>query len=72
MASIAPSERLRRELEDVIGGAGEEADPIEAIGRLDARLILQQALEEELSEFLGVSATSVAASRSRIATATSR
>lgn len=29
MASIAPSERFRRELEDVIGGAGEEPDPIE-------------------------------------------
>ena len=53
MASIAPSERFRRELEDVIGGVGEEADPIEAIGRLGARLIIQQALEEELSEFLG-------------------
>jgi hypothetical protein len=50
MASIAPGERLRRELEDVIGGAGEELDPIEAIGRLGARLILQQALEEELSD----------------------
>ncbi len=53
MASIAPSERFRRELEEVIDGAGEESDPIEAIGRLGARLILQQALEEELSEFLG-------------------
>jgi putative transposase len=53
MASIAPSERLRRELEDVIGGAGDEDDPIEAIGRLGARLILQQALEEELTDFLG-------------------
>jgi len=53
MASIAPSERLRRELEDVIGGAGEMLDPIEAIGRLGARLILQQALEEELTDFLG-------------------
>ena len=53
MASIAPSERLRREFDDVIGGAGEQLDPIEAIGRLGARLILQQALEEELSEFLG-------------------
>ncbi len=53
MASIAPSERLRRQLEDVIGGACEEPDPIEAIGRLGARLIIQQALEEELSEFLG-------------------
>lgn len=53
MASIAPSARLRRELEVVIGGAGGELDPIEAIGRLGARLILQQALEEELTEFLG-------------------
>ena len=31
MASIAPSERLRRELEDLVAGAGEEPDPIEAI-----------------------------------------
>ncbi len=53
MASIAPSERLRRELQDVVAGVGDEGDPIEAIGRLGARLILRQALEEELSEFLG-------------------
>src|SRR6266545_3672700 len=53
MASIVPSERLRRELHDLVAGVGEEDDPIEAIGRLGARLILQQALEEELSEFLG-------------------
>jgi putative transposase len=53
MASIARSERLRRELDEVVAGAGEELDPIEAIGWLGARLILQQALEEELSEFLG-------------------
>jgi len=53
MASIAPSERLRRQLDEVIDGAGEEDDPIEVIGRLGARLILQQALEEELTEFLG-------------------
>jgi putative transposase len=32
--------------------AGEE-DPIEAVGRLGARLILQQALEDEVTEFLG-------------------
>jgi transposase-like protein len=53
MASIVPSERLRRELQELVAGVGEEDDPIEAIGRLGARLILQQALEEELSEFLG-------------------
>ena len=53
MASIVPSELLRRELHDLVAGVGDEDDPIEAIGRLGARLILQQALEEELTEFLG-------------------
>ena len=53
MASMAPSERLRRELDEVVAGAGDEDDPIEAIGRFGARLILQQALEAELTEFLG-------------------
>ena len=53
MASIVPSERLRRELDEIVAGVGDEDDPIEAIGRLGARLILQQALEEELTDFLG-------------------
>ena len=53
MASIAPSERLRRELHNLVAGVGDEDDPIGAIGRLGARLILQEALEEELTEFLG-------------------
>jgi hypothetical protein len=53
MTSIVPSERLRREFDEIVAGAGDEPDPIEAIGRLGARLILQQALEEELTEFLG-------------------
>lgn len=44
---------LRREFHEIVAGVGNEDDPIEAIGRLGARLILQQALEEELSEFLG-------------------
>ena len=32
---------------------GGEEDPIETVGRLGARLILQQALEDEVREFLG-------------------
>jgi hypothetical protein len=71
MASIVPSERLRRELDEIVAGVAGEADPIEAIGRLGARLILQQELEEELTEFSAGSARSGAVSRSRIATATS-
>jgi putative transposase len=50
---VVPSERLRHELDALIAGAGELHDPIEEIGRLGARLIIQQALEDELTEFLG-------------------
>jgi transposase-like protein len=53
MARVAPSERFRRELDDVLAGVDGETDPLERIGRLGARLILQQALEDEVSEFLG-------------------
>jgi putative transposase len=53
MARVAPSERFRSELDEVLAGLGAEKDPVETIGRLGARLILQQALEDEVSEFLG-------------------
>ena len=53
MVRVAPSERFRRELDEVLEGVDREADPVEAVGRLGARLILQQALEDEVSEFLG-------------------
>jgi putative transposase len=53
MAGTAPSERFRRELDDVLAGVDGEADPVERIGRLGARLIVQQALEDEVTAFLG-------------------
>ncbi len=53
MAKIVPSERLRRELDEVLAGVGEHDDPVEAVARLGARLILQHALEDEVTEFLG-------------------
>ena len=53
MAKIVPSERLRRELDELLTGVGEHDDPVEAVARLGARLIMQQALEDELTEFLG-------------------
>ncbi len=53
MEKVAPSERFRSELDVVLAGVGGEEDPIETVGRLGARLILQQALEDEVSEFLG-------------------
>ena len=53
MAKIVPSDRLRRELDEVLAGVAESDDPVEAVARLGARLILQQALEDEVTEFLG-------------------
>src|SRR3954463_4531730 len=53
MAKIVPSERLRRQLDEVLAGVGEFDDPVEAVARVGARLILQQALEDEVTEFLG-------------------
>jgi putative transposase len=53
MQKVAPSERFPAELVDELAGVGRGQDPIETVGRLGARLILQQALEDEVSEFLG-------------------
>jgi putative transposase len=53
MAKIVPSDRLRRELDEVLAGVAERDDPVEAVARLGARLIMQQALEDEVTEFLG-------------------
>jgi putative transposase len=53
MARVAPRDRFRAELDEALAGVGQERDPVETIGRLGARLILQQALEDEVSEFLG-------------------
>ncbi len=53
MEKVAPSERFRSELDEVLAGVGGSDDPIETVGRLGARLILQQALEDEVTEFLG-------------------
>jgi putative transposase len=53
MEKVAPSERFRSELDEALAGVAGELDPIETVGRLGARLILQQALEDEVTEFLG-------------------
>jgi putative transposase len=53
MARVAPSERFRAELDEALASVGQDQDPVEAIGRLGARLILQVALEDEVTEFLG-------------------
>ena len=53
MAKIVPSERLRRELDEVLTGVAGHDDPVEVVARVGARLIIQQALEDEVTDFLG-------------------
>ena len=42
MAKIVLSERLRRELDEVLAGLGEHDDPVEAVARVGARLIMSR------------------------------
>ncbi len=46
------SERFRSELDEV-WPVSARSKTIETVGRLGARLILQQVLEDEVTEFLG-------------------
>jgi hypothetical protein len=62
---IVPSERLRRELDAVLAGVGEREGPVEAVARVAARLVLQQALEDEVTEFRAASAISAPMDQSR-------
>ncbi len=50
MEKVAPSERFRRELDEVLAGVGGDRSRRSGVS---ARLILRQALEDEVSEFLG-------------------
>ena len=68
MKKVAPSERFRRELDDVLAGVDGEVDPLERIGRLGARLIVLQALEDEVTPFLARARYERAEEASRTAT----
>jgi transposase-like protein len=50
---VTPSERLRAEVDQVFAGGADLASAIEQVAQLGARLLLQTALEAEVSEFLG-------------------
>jgi putative transposase len=50
---VTPSERLRAEVDEVFAGGADLASAIEQVAQLGARLLLQTALEAEVSEFLG-------------------
>jgi putative transposase len=50
---VSPTERLHAEIDVVFAEAGDLADAIEQVARLGARLLLQSALEAEVTQFLG-------------------
>ncbi len=49
---VSPSQRIRAEIDELFGAAGDLAATLEETVRLEARLILQTALETEVTEFL--------------------
>ena len=55
MNRIAPSETIRQDLAKLLSGGlrTTESDPLGDMMRLAARLVLQEALEAEQSDFLG-------------------
>jgi putative transposase len=54
-ARVSPSERIRAQLDELIAGVerGSLAEHFEQVARLAVRLVLQAALEAEITEFLG-------------------
>jgi len=50
---VSPSERLRAEIDQVFASSGDLATAVEQVARLGAQLLLQAALEAEVTAFLG-------------------
>jgi putative transposase len=52
-ARVSPTERIRDEIDALFTGDRDLVDVLEEVARLGARLIIQTALEAEVTEFLG-------------------
>ena len=50
---VSPAERLRVEIDELFAGGGDLAGAVEQVARLGAQLLLQAALEAEITEHLG-------------------
>ena len=50
---VSPAERLRVEIDELFAGSGDLAGAVEQVARLGAQLLLQAALEAEITEHLG-------------------
>ncbi len=52
-ARVSPTERIRAQIDELFATEGDLGDVLEEVARLGARLLLQTALEAEVTEFLG-------------------
>ena len=52
-ARVSPTERIRAQIDELFGAEGDLGETLEQVARLGARLLLQSALEAEVTEFLG-------------------
>src|SRR5437588_1026386 len=54
MERIPPSARVEAQIDELLsGGLSEDGEHLAELGRLGARLVLQRAVEEEVTAFLG-------------------
>ena len=51
---VSPTQRLRVEIDELFAGGGDLAGAVEQVARLGAQLLLQAALEAEITEHLGL------------------
>jgi putative transposase len=52
-ARLSPTERIRAQIDELFAGGQPLAETLEEVARLSVRLVIQAALEAEVSEFLG-------------------
>jgi putative transposase len=52
-ARVSPTERIRAQIDELFATEGDLGETLEQVARLGARLLLQSALEAEVTEFLG-------------------
>ena len=50
---VSPIERIRAEIDDLFGSDRELGEVLEEVARLGVRLLMQTAIEAEVTEFLG-------------------
>ena len=52
-ARVSPTERIRAQIDELFASEGDLGEVLEQVARLGARLLLQTALEAEVTEHLG-------------------